>query len=115
MGLDLTLLPFDGDRFSQTALLCNRRRELFEEIIKLPAVKVPKGFNSYLSREGEYEESHYGVTTETPYGEALTFVEVESLTGYRDHPAVIDNALNRAVWAYLGCLEPRTKVALFWH
>lgn len=119
MGLDLTLLPFDADHdsisYSFTALRCEPRRELFEKLLELPAIKVPDRFRSYLCRDDAFEESHYGITTTTPYGEPLTFVEVEALLEYRNDPGVLDNYLNQAVWSYLACLQSRTKVALYWH
>jgi hypothetical protein len=117
MGLDLTLLPFDSETvaFSHTVLNCNRTYALFDALVKEPAMKVPDGFTTYLSRDDKYEDTHYGITTETPYGEPLMFVELESLLKYKDHPSVVDVPKNRAVWAYLACLPPRTKVALFWH
>lgn len=119
MGLDLKLLPFDADHatiaFSHTVLNCERRRALFECLLdNLNALPVPEEFRSYLSTDQDFEEHHYGVTTVTPYGEPLTWVEVEALLSYGDHVDVKGNYLNRAIWAYLGCLPPRTKVALYW-
>lgn len=119
MGLDLTLLPFDADHetisYSFTTLWCERKRELFDKLLELPAIKVPDHFRSFLCRDDAFEETHYGITTTTPYGDPLTFVEVEALLEYRNHPGVQDNYLNNAVWSYLVCLPARMKVALFWH
>lgn len=118
MGLDLRLLPFDADvdvvTFSHTILSCERRRELFEELLKLPSVEVPERFYSFTSREASCGESHYGVTRDTPYGEPLDYVRVKDLLAYSDHEGVTDNGKNRAIWAYLKCLPPENKVALYW-
>ena len=119
MGLDLNLLPFDGDmgsmNFSHTVLDCERRSQLFEELEGLPAVRVPEDFNTYLCKDDEYEESHYGNTQDTPYGEPLTYVLAEQLVPFASHEGVENHFKNRAIWAYLKELPPRTKVALYWH
>ncbi len=115
MGLDLCLLPFDGDSgnwaYSHTMLQCNRDSELFEKIQKLKSIRVPPDFGTFHCRDDEYEQPHYGNTQETPYGEPVEYVLAHDLvkitpddTGY----------VNKAVWAYLKELPPRTKVALFW-
>ena len=117
MGLDLALLPFDADEgihFSHTVLKCERRIELFEEIMKLPSTRVPENFTTLL-RDDEYQETHYGNTQETPYGDPLTFMEVENLLRFSEHEGVQNHFKNRAIWAYLAYLPPRTKVALYWH
>lgn len=117
MGLDLSLLPFDGSWFSQTVLPCERRTDLFDELLALDRTgrHVPENFESYLSRDDKYEECHYGATTETPYGDKLVYVKAANLKAYAAHPEVQDNYQNRAVWAYLDCLPDETKVALYWH
>lgn len=116
MGLDLSLLPFDADHgdfaYSHTILNCDRDYKLFDAIQKVPQMKVPEGFTTYLSRDEKYEEVHYGKTIETPYGEPLMFAEVESLLKHKK--LVHQASVNRAVWAYLENLPPRTKVALYW-
>lgn len=119
MGLDLKLLPFDGDHhdlsFSHTVLTCDRNYDLFDQIQALEETRgrlVPTGFSSYVSRDEKYEESHYGETKETPYGQPLREVEVEDLLPFR---RLCADWKNLAIWAYLEHLPPRTKVALFWH
>ena len=116
MSLDLRLLPFDADdlvSYSHTVLSCEQDYRLFDAIADLEKTKgrtVPPGFNSFVSRDEAYEDSHYGRTTETPYGEPLQEVEVEVLLKI-DAPK---DGINKAIWAYLAELPPRTKVALFW-
>lgn len=119
MGLDLTLLPFDCDQgnfcFSHTMLDCERRRDLFEAIMKmLKETPVPDGFMSFRGRTQEGDTS-YGVTTTTPYGAPLGWVPAGDLVNLGVHIGVLDNHLNRAIWAYLRELPKETKVALFWH
>lgn len=110
MGVDLILLPFDGDIpgvlcFSQTVLPVPRNRKLFEEIEQLPNTKVPKGFTSYLSRDDEYEEPHYGDTTINPYGEPVVYV----LAGWLKKVGLLG-----ATGAYINALDDSAKVALYW-
>jgi hypothetical protein len=123
MGVDLVLLPFDADSdiiaFSHTILNCFRRQDLFSVIMDIEdqhGTPVPKGFSSFVSREGEdCEEPHYGETTTTPYGETLNWVFVNKLSELAEHPDVKDNHKNIAIWAYLKCLPDNTKIALYWH
>lgn len=127
MGLDLTLLPYDGRNedwaASFTVLQCERRSGLFAAIGDVEtarATPVPKSFNSYLSRDDDnsahYTDSHYGNTQETPYGDPVhTLTAGELSRAFHDHEDVQDNALNRATWAYLANLPPDTRVALYWH
>ena len=116
MGLDLYLLPIESEtvHFSHTVLNCQRRPDLFKELLSIPSEPVSQYFSTFLSR-GEDGEHCYGKTTTTPYGQALTWVRLESLLLYRDHIDVRDNSRNRAIWAYLGELPPFTKIALYWH
>lgn len=120
MGLELRLLPFDADQgdfaFSHTVLSCERHYGLFDpiqEIEKQRGRKVVDGFTSFVSRDDKYEETHYGKTIETPYGDPLMEVEVEHLLALSE--IAQKSRRNEAVWAYLAKLPARTKVALFWH
>lgn len=119
MGLDLTLLPFDCDQgdfcFSHTMLDCERRRDLFEAIMeRLHETPVPGGFQSFMGRT-EDGDTRYGATTKTPYGEPLGWVQAGDLVKIGPHVGVVDNHLNRAIWAYLKELPYQTKIALYWH
>jgi len=120
MGLDLKLLPFDGERgqfaYSQTVLRCERDTDFFNQIIELEdriGKPVPHEFDSYLSSEDD-GESKYGNTQDTPYGEQLRWVPVGEL--YRLFELERDNwaNVNVAVAAYLSVLKPNQKIALFW-
>lgn len=117
MGIDLNLLPFDGDwpnlAFSHTVLVCERHQDLFDVLVELPGEHVPKGFSSRLGR-GPDGETTYGETQETPYGEPLLWVTASQLVAWSPHPGVQGNWRNRAIWAYLAHIPPQTKVALYW-
>jgi hypothetical protein len=122
MGVDLRLLPFEADNaggisFSHSILSLERRRELWDPIAKIEAAHghdVPDGFCSFLSR-GKDGDTCYGRTTTTPYGSRLKYVTAGDLKQLANHPAVTDNHINQAIWAYLACLPDSTKIALYWH
>lgn len=111
MGVDLALLPYYGNsdefnNFSHTVLQCNRNRDLFEMIEDVPSLDVDDGFCSYLSRDDKNEESHYGVTVETAYGNRLKYTQAKHLK-----PLIIDGP----VGAYIQALDDNHRVALYWH
>lgn len=110
MGLDLTLMPFFGDgksaNFSHSLIPCDRNRDKFQAIMKLPAMDVDDGFISYASRDDKYEEPHYGETIETPYGERLQWTQAKHLK-----PLITEGA----VGAYVQALDDGHRVALYWH
>lgn len=117
MGVDLRLLPFDCDQgdfaFSHTILELGRDYDLHNEIRKLRKMPVPQTFTSFSGRAEGYEDTCYGVTNETPYGEPLEWVlagELCAIKLSKDAPYK-----ERAIWAYLQHLPPQTKVALYWH
>ena len=124
MGVDLTLLPFEVNEevektvcFSHSVLGVDRDRELFKKITELEEKKgiaVPFNFYSYLSSDGKYEEPHYGITTETPYGTPLNYLRVKDLLEFKAAIYSFDKR-TKAVWAYLKQLPPKTKIALYWH
>ena len=109
MGVDLKLLPFDCDlemlSFSHTVLNVRRNYELFERIRALPSIRAPKQFTSYLSRDADYEEPHYGVTTEDPYGDPVRCVLAGDLKTI---------GIPGPTGAYIDALDDDNKVALFW-
>ena len=111
MGVDLTLLPLDyendngGSAFSR--LMLERRRELWDDIAKLPVNPIAK-VTGYMG-------DNFGDETEDCYGEPLKYVFAKDLAELRDHEAVQDNDLNRAIWAFLAAIRPETKIVLYWH
>lgn len=123
MGVDLYLLPVDGelgaaDWFSHTLLSCERRRELWDAISAMPSREVPEEFSSFLGRvpDGSMEGEHgYGNTQEDPYGDRLRYTTAKDLVTLAQHEWVTDNPKNRAIWAYLAAAPPKMKVCLYWH
>ena len=116
MGLDLTLLPFDGEEFSHTMLFLDRAD--FDPILKIEkrlGKPVPEHFTSFYSRGKEYSEPHYGVTTTTPYGELLEYVLIRDIIGAFKDLQDEGGEKNRAIYKYLLELSSNTKVALYWH
>ena len=120
MGLDLTLLPFYSNSptcdIAHTIIQCGRSSGLFDAIMALEEHRgrdVPATFTTYLSRE-EDQDTHYGLTIDTPYGEPLKYISAGSLAQIAEE-LIRDNPLNRAVWAYLGELPATWPVALYWH
>ena len=118
MGVDLRLLPFDGDignfAFSHTVLGCERRRNLWDKIEALPSLPVPDGFTSFTG-DAPDGELGYGETLTTPYGERVQYTIISELLKLTLDPGVTDNYKNRAIWAYFAQLPSNTKVALYWH
>ena len=119
MGVDLRLLPLDyeGDAcsYSHTVLSCDRRRDLWAVINKFKTKPVPEYFTSFLGREGDDGDYHYGQTHKNPYGSEIGTITVKQLRKCVDHEGVQESQKNRAIWAYLACLNPKTRIALFWH
>ena len=109
MGVDLKLLPFDCDLevlcFSHTVLNVDRDYALFDRIKEVPSIRVREGFTSYLSRDDAYEETHYGDTTEDPYGDPVRYVLASDLKTI---------GLPGPTGAYIEALDDDNKVALFW-
>jgi hypothetical protein len=117
MGVDLRLLPFDADQgdfaYSHTILELGQNYDLHKQIKELNSMPVPLGFTSFSGRVNGFSGTAYGKTTVTPYGEPMKFVLADDLCGIKlseDAPYI-----EQAIWAYLKCLPPHTKVALYWH
>lgn len=115
MSLNLTLLPFDCENppFSHTVLPTYGGHDLHDAVKGLNQLPVPLEFTSYLSRQAtdlvNTTATHYGRTTQTPYGEPVKYTIVAELL-------TLDGELRQgAAWAYIAALKPDTKVALFWH
>lgn len=117
MGLDLTLLPIDHFNeslsFSHTVLRTYGGYDLFELLETVDQLPVPANFKSYLSRDDEYEATHYGTTTQDPYGEHINYTTVGKLL------AAVEKRSSpwapSTVMAFLEAMKPDSKIALFWH
>jgi len=121
MPIRLKLLPIFGgirdfNNYSHSIIECAERSELAGEIESVAREKgkiVPNDFTSYLSRDDNYEEPHYGKTLEDCYGSPLRYLDVKELLQFSDHKYVLDNYKNRAVWAYLKELPEDTKIVVY--
>ena len=88
----------------------------------IPSTPVPKGFNTFLCREdvkneeGEiiFDETHYGETLTTNYGDPLYYIIIKDLLQLSNHVSVIGNYTNKAVWGYLENSLPERRIALMW-
>ncbi len=121
MSVDLTLLPFDGDHgdlsFSHTVLPVYANYDLHAQINKLNQLEVPPTFTSYFGSNDKpsdyyYGERCYGKTIEDSYGQPVKYTTVKELLTIKDKYWTCRSV---PVFAYLKCLKPATKVALFWH
>lgn len=117
MGVDLRLLPFDSDQgdwaYSHTMFEVGRDYDLHDKIRGLPQMPVPGDFTTFSGRRPDYDEVCYGQTQTTPYGEPVLYALASHLTAIKLPPDA--SARLKAAWAYLKCLPPQTKVALYWH
>jgi hypothetical protein len=91
--------------------------KFFDQIEKLlPSARVPEGFNSWmdLDREDD-EEPDSSRNKRNGLGEPLLYVTVEQLVRLASHEGVTSTPHNKATWAYLAQISPKTKVALYWN
>ena len=115
MGIDLSLLPYAWEgtgepNFAHDVLDLPRRSVLFDAITAIEkehGVKVESGFNSYLSGDDAYEDTHYGETLETPYGDRVKWITAKHLKVL----ALLDGPQG----AFIRALDDNHRVALFWH
>jgi hypothetical protein len=120
MGIDLLLLPIhptDNTRaFAHTTLEVQRRHELLSLIRTLPSQPVPPFLETLVSMAGpqELEAWVQGDTQTDSYGDPLRCVRAEDLWLLANHPAVEDNFVNRATWAYLVQLPEDMLIAIYW-
>lgn len=108
MGLNLTLLPLEGNEndgmFSFSVLPLDQDREAFDKIKNIPGYKVMCVLKTYISRDGD-KETHYGPTSHDAYGEAIHWCFAGALK---------DCAIGGPAGAYIDALHNTHKVALFW-
>lgn len=116
MGVDLTLMPLLSPDFwcAHDLLRLERRGELWPAIDGLPQKEIPKPIGCYVatSKDGE---TAYGDRDETPYGDKMKWTTAADLLTLKDHEAVQDNWMNRAVWSYLAAMPPTWPIVLYWH
>lgn len=116
MGVDLTLMPLlNRDAFVSHDLIgLERRRELWDEIMKLPAKRLARPLRCHVARL-ENGERGYGDLETDPYGAEIHTVTAGDLATLANNESVTDNHLNRAAWAYLAQMPPDWPIALYWH
>jgi hypothetical protein len=111
VGVDLTLLPIEGDSYSighaNTILRVERCSELHDEILALPSQPVPEQFYTHLG-----ESSGHNTQTDD-YDDPLMFVLAGDLKRLREHEGVTQYG-NDPVWAYLERLPDKKRIALYW-
>lgn len=115
MGVDLDLLPLregEGCYSSFSILECDRAGDLFADVRKLPQTRAPRDLNTFRP---DNSRKRFGPTTEDMYGSPINCTTAEQLLTLKDHERIKSSATNRAVWAYLSQLSPKTLIALYWH
>lgn len=112
MGVDLTLIPVRfppsaGPVFPRTKLDLDQDYELFDRVMELDALPVPRGMYWHDDDVG------LRVRRTDPYGGPLKYTSAGELLKV---PLPADaTAWNRAAWAFLAALPPETEVVLWWH
>jgi len=105
MSLELKILPFDSSGLFSNEVLSVKQPECFDAIKALPQLEVEEPVNTYLAYIEEIDRTAYGPTSETPYGEALTYTQAKHLKTV---------GLIGPVGAYINALQDNVKIALFW-
>lgn len=115
MGIDLSLLPaLDEDcKWAHDKLNCQRRDELFDEILRLETQPIVSGVYCSMA-DLPSDNIGYGIATNDYYDKPLRKVTAGDLMKLSSHHGVLDNFRNRAVWAYLKEYPPHWPVVLFW-
>ena len=116
MGVDLTLMPLLSQDYwaAHDVIRLERRRELWGDINALPQQEIPQPVHCYMARDKD-GETCYGDAETTAYGDKMKWTTAADLLTLKDHEAVQDNWMNRAVWAYLAVMPPKWKIILYWH
>lgn len=121
MGLDLTLMPFysSGPACNIAHTMIDTLggyvlHDLIAPIEDRHGRDVPEHFYTFRGRD-ENDNTCYGITIKTPYGERLKYVQARHLAALAESEEVQSSPLNRAAWAYLKELPPDWRIALYWH
>ena len=117
MGVDLRLLPLLSKDFwcAHEVWSCERRRDLWDEVLKLPQQPIPEKLSCYLARHPIDGETCYGDIEEDPYGCRPHYTTAGDLLTLKDNHEVRDNWKNRAIWAALGEMPADWPIVLYWH
>ncbi len=112
MSVQLNLLPIKNDTFYSHEVIAVEDNDVYDNVIRrrintLKQVIVDDSFKSYLSRgNDDCEETHYGITLESPYGERLMYVLAKDLKTVE---------LTGTAGAYVKVMNDEDKVVLYWH
>lgn len=120
MSLELYMLPLnEGKSFSHEILSFETNRELFDLIISIQnqlGRNVPENFTTFLCKDDEFSDSHYGNTQKTGCNTPLLMVKIKYLLCDEFERLCMESeVINRAIYAYLSKLKPDNYVALYWH
>lgn len=106
MGIDLRLLPHTRtSNGSFDVVTIHRDYAIFDKIRKLPQMEIDDGFYSYLSEDGDCEETHFGDTIYDKYGYRLKWVLAKDLKSVK---------IPGPAGAFVHAMEDRDRVALYW-
>lgn len=120
MHRNLTLLPFDseyeemGYTWSHTRLQVTTHRDVLDALDRLPSEPVGLDFWSSMAPGGCGTCTTFGPTPTITTGVQLRWVLAEYIAALGQHPDVLYDWRNRAIWAYISALHPRTRIALWW-
>lgn len=117
MGVDLRLLPLLNKNcwVSHEILSVERRRDLWDEVLKLPQQPIPQRLSCFLARNPVDGETCYGDIESDPYGGRPHYTTAGDLATLKDNPEASDCAKNRAIWAYLSEMPADWPIVLYWH
>lgn len=120
MGLNLRILPQYSQNadFSHDIIDLHRDNDLFEIVSKLEETRgreVPRnGINTFSGNIEGFEETCYGKTITTPYGDLMKGVLCKDLksvlAGYKT-----DSWKNKGFIAFLNELPNDLEIWLYWH
>ena len=116
MGVDLTLLPLLTPTYwaSHDVIRVNRCRELWADVLALPQQPIPEPLSCYVAQIAN-NETGYGNRENSPYGERLCWTTAGALATLKDHPAIQDDWINKAVLSYLRTMPEDWPIVLYWH
>lgn len=125
MGLDLKLLIVDGELthrpYSHTMLTLDRTgiAQLVRGIDEKHGAEFENGglycFLATPKGDKDGAGEHYGVATETPYGDPICWVHAKRLKSLARRKEVTTSRFNKAAWAYVCELPDDTRIGLYFH
>jgi len=132
MGVDLRLLPVDGDHadgrsklfFSHLMISLNRNAiiESVREVAEKHAKDIPCPLSCYVAHREDGEGEGYGYATEDPYGDPLQYVLAKHLKPLAPLVGLVydkGSGKRPTAWDVVGEVEqegPRVPtIQLYWH